>query len=384
MGVRSRDDESAWIYGWRMLPAQEGAERTIEVIRAYTSDGRAFTGEETVFSLEDAGWQGFANVVYRPTDGSIFLFSYSAARLRVFRSQDGSTWQNLTDEAYVNHDAMNVTWYPPWGEFLNYQNTLEPYPKRYPDNIGEHRRVFSFLRSTDGVNWDDYSPEFLNGEARWRPDDEDPVDLEFYRGIVFPTEGRYAMLLQDYIAPPPEANSRRGSTKHGPRSLVEWAISRDGLNWSRPHRDMDVSEQVGSLPVQGPLTRDGKHLFYQRNGAISALNAGRLFFVTSLGNGEFSTVPFQMPATGLTLNVDASYPANQGDTGRAYVMAELQNEQGQTIPGYERVHTVIEDLDNKALPLTWNGKTGNELTGRTVRLRFSLRDAKVYAVSAAE
>ncbi|MCA9112923.1 MAG: hypothetical protein KDA52_23420, partial [Planctomycetaceae bacterium] len=79
-----RDEESAWVYGWRMLPAQDGAERTIEVLRAYTSDGRTFTGEEIVFSLEDAGWQGFANVVYRPTDGSIFLFSYSAARLRVF------------------------------------------------------------------------------------------------------------------------------------------------------------------------------------------------------------------------------------------------------------------------------------------------------------
>src|SRR5690606_16973602 len=121
------------------------------------------------------------------------------------------------------------------------------------DNINEYRRVLAFRRSKDGVVWEDFSPPFLQGKKYWTPDERDPIDLEFYRSVVFPTEGRYAMLLQDYYAPPPEANSRRKTTKHGPRSEVEWAISRDGLNWSRPFREIDATEQVGALAVQGPF-----------------------------------------------------------------------------------------------------------------------------------
>lgn len=144
---------------------------------------------------------------------------------------------------------MTVIWYGPWNEFVNYQNTLEPFAKRYPDNIGNFRRVISFRRSADGIRWTSFSPRFLNSEKYWRPDERDPVDLEFYLGIVFPTGGRYAMLLQVYIAPPAEANSRRATTKHGPRGVVKWAISRDGLNWSRPYRELDATEHVAGLPV---------------------------------------------------------------------------------------------------------------------------------------
>ncbi|MCA9042328.1 MAG: hypothetical protein KDA65_18390, partial [Planctomycetaceae bacterium] len=204
---------------------------------------------------------------------------------------------------------------------------------------------------------------------------------EFYRSIVIPTEGRYAMLIQRYIAPPPEANSRRATTKHGPRSAVEWAISPDGLNWTRPHRKQDVTAKVGSIPLQGPTLHDGKFRFYQPEGDIYSLNEGRLFYATCLGNGEFSTRPFTMPEKGLTLNVDASWPANQGETGRAYVMAELLNAEGKTIPGYEPQHLIIENQNNPRLPLQWNGKTGNELASQQVQLRFYFREAKIYSVS---
>ncbi|MEZ6046580.1 MAG: hypothetical protein R3C11_13605 [Planctomycetaceae bacterium] len=376
-----RDENTFWVYGWRMQNIADKPNRTIEVVRAWTPDGLNFNEEEIVFSLKDGDWQGFANLVYRPTDGSLFLFSYSAGHLRVFRTDNGTTWEKLTDEAYTNHDAMHITWYPPWNEFLNYQNTLEPYPTRYPDNIGELRRVFSFLRSKDGVEWTSYAPEFLQGEKLWKPDDLDPVDLEFYRSIVIPTEGRYALLIQRYIAPPPEANSRRATTKHGPRSSVEIAISYDGLNWERPHRKHDVTLKVGSLPVQGPSIHQGKIRFYQPEGDVYAFDEGRLFYATCLGNGEFSTRLFTMPMQGLTLNVDASWPANQGETGRAYVMVEALDAEGNLIPGYERTNFLLENIDNPALPLNWTDHPCQNLAGQQIQLRFYFCEAKIYSIS---
>lgn len=375
-----RGDGNAWVYGWKLVNWQGPGTRTVEVVRVATRDGLHFSEPQTVWSQANKAWQGFVNIVRRPTDGSLFLFSYSAGELRVYRSEDGTKWQTLTDKAYVDHDAMCITWYEPWQEFLNYQNTLEPFAKRYPDNIGNYRRVFSFRRSPDGVRWQPFSPPFVHGEKYWRPDAEDPVDFEFYRGIVFPMQGRFAMLVQDYIAPPPEANSRRATTKHGPRSEVEWAISRDGLNWSRPYRELDATQHVGGLPVQGPLARNGVLRFYSPGGGISSVPEDRVFAVTCRGNGEFSTVKFAMPEKGLTLNASALYEPSEGDAGRAYVMAELRDEHGKTIPGYERSRCLIANQDGDAIPLKWDGKTGSELKGQRVAVRFYLREAKIYFI----
>ncbi len=116
-------------------------------------DGKTFGNAETVFRYANENWQGFANIVHRPTDGALFLFSWAPESLHVFRSDNGTDWRLLTVNAYADHDAMCVTWHRELGEFVNYQNTLQSYEKRYPDNIGNFRRILSFRRSTDGVQW---------------------------------------------------------------------------------------------------------------------------------------------------------------------------------------------------------------------------------------
>ena len=236
------------------------------MVRCATEDGVTFFDEHVVFSHGGTAWQGFANIVRRPDDGAIFLFSWAAGRLYVFRSDDGENFTLLTKEAYAGHDAMCVTWYPPFGQFLNYQTVTQPYPKRYPDNIGDLRRVLSFRRSADGVRWESFSPSFLGSDELWLPDSADPADLEFYRCVVFAHLGRYAMLISDYMPPPAEANSRRATTKHGPSYMAEWAISREGLNWKRSFRDTNAYMSQFWMALQGPLVRDG---------VLSVLSSGR-------------------------------------------------------------------------------------------------------------
>ena len=376
-----RDDGRTWIYGWRIQNWGDRAKRTLEVVRCVTADGKTFTDTGTVFSFVNKDWQGFANIVRRPTDGMLFLFSWAPGALHVFSSQTGKDWRLLTDKAYSDHDAMCVTWHDGLGKFINYQHTLEPYEKRYPDNIGKLRRVMSFRESTDGVTWTPLSPAFLGGERMWKPDADDPADLEFYRCVVFPHQGRYAMLLCDYMPHPPAANPRRSTTKHSSRYLTEWAIGPDGINWERPFRETDAVEKTIWMPLQGPLIRGGVLRFYLPGGEIASLPDDRIFYVTCRANGEFSTPPFRMPAGGLVLNAAARYrPAER--PGQAYIMAALCDRNGRVIEGFDRDACLFEDRDGRALPMRWDDEDGSAHKGRGVRLRFYLRDAKVYGIAA--
>jgi hypothetical protein len=383
-----REDGTSRIYGWRLADWEQREKRAVEVLRSITADGLRFRDTETVFRRVNPEWQGFVNVVYRPPGngrtGTLFLFSFAAGRLEVYSSGDGTDWTLVSPKAYQDHDACCVIWHAPSQALVNYQHTLQPWPaKRYPDNIGAHRRVMSFRRSTDGVTWESLAPPFLAGGRLWTPDEHDPVDLEFYRPVVFEHAGRYAMLLLDYLAPPPEANSRRRTTRHGPRSAAEWAQSRDGLNWKRGHRELDATSQLSWMPVQGPFARDRTLRFYGPNGEIGELADDRVFFVTSRANCEFSTRPFVMPQTPLALDADARYAPTE-DLGRAYIMAELIDENGKTMAGFERQKCLLENVDGRRLPLAWQGADPATLAGRTVRLRFYLREAKIYQVTAGE
>ena len=378
-----RAEGGSFIYGWRVQNWADTDNRELEVVRCVTEDGVTFFDEQVVYSHGETAWQGFTNIVRRPDDGAIFLFSWAAGRLYVFRSDDGENFTLLTKEAYAGHDAMCVTWYPPFGQFLNYQTVTQPYPKRYPDNIGALRRVLSFRRSADGVRWESFSPTFLGSEKLWLPDSADPADLEFYRCVVFPHLGRYAMLISDYMPPPAEANSRRATTKHGPSYMAEWAISRDGLNWERSFRDTNAYMSQFWMALQGPLVRDGVLRFYHPDGRIAGLPSDRIFYATCRANGEFSTPSFSMLKDGLFLNAYAKYREVERPNGQAYIMAELRDGDGEVIAGYERTKCLFEDCDERKLPLVWEGKNGGELAGKRVRVRLFLRDAKIYGITSA-
>lgn len=381
-----QSDGTAFIYGWRMQNWADPEHRVLQVVRCTTRNGRQFSNEEVVFEYERSQWQGFANMVYRPTDGAVFLFSWAEwpGKLHVFKSDNGTDWELISDNAFQGHDASCFFWHPELNQFVVVQTIVQPWPKRYPDNIGELRRVLSFMKSPDGVAWEKFSPDFLDGEALWTPDESDPADLEFYRVVVFPLQGRYALLLNDYMPPPSEANSRRAVTKHGPPYMTEWAISRDGLNWSRNFRETNAFEKQFWLALQGPLYREGRFRFYKPDGLIAGLPENRVFYATCRANGEFSTPVFSMPENGLALNADCRYREAEGDRGQAYIMVAIQDEAGNVLKGFEREKCLYEDKDGPAMTMSWAGNGGESLAGQRIRLRFYLRDARIYGVSGAK
>jgi hypothetical protein len=63
-------------------------------------------------------------------------------------------------------------------------------------------------------------------------------------------------------------------------------------------------------------------------------------------------------------------------------MAELRDENDAVLSGFEMSKCLIENQEGRAIPLMWHEKNGNEHAGQKVRLRFFLRDAKIYTVTA--
>jgi len=65
----------------------------------------------------------------------------------------------------------------------------------------------------------------------------------------------------------------------------------------------------------------------------------------------------------------------------ASLLVAVLDGQGQVVPGFEPEKCVIQNADQIALPLRWNDRSARDLKGRSIRLRFFLRSAKVYAVT---
>lgn len=365
-----RDADRVWVYGWSIRNREDRDRRMLEIRRTSTGDGTNFTEGEVVLAIDQPGAQGFVNIVHRPTDNRLFAFSWEAGAMRVWRGEaDGTNWADL-GVAYRGHDAMNIIWHPGLNKFLNFQTYLEPWPEKNPDdNLANLRRVLQFKTSDDGIHWEDISPDFLGGEPFWEPDAGDDPATEFYRVAAFPHLGRYAMLLLVYKADPDRVGQHSQE-----RLRTEWAISRDGLNWTRPFRGTNAEEHLGWTPVQGPLPIDDTLKMYHHADAAE-ISHDRIFFVTSDNQAQFATQPFAMPAGGLFLN------ANVAISAHSRVEAELLDSNGNVIAGYERDQCVIAGQNVHAIPLSWNGNESGAFAGSPTRVRFHLRDAKIFGVS---
>ena len=88
------------------------------------------------------------------------------------------------------------------------------------------------------------------------------------------------------------------------------------------------------------------------------------------------------PAGALLLNAAVPSPQRTFAREQAYVMVAILDERGNAIPGFEAEKCLIRDRDQRDIPLTWGDASARQLAGTTIRLRFYLRSANIYAVNA--
>jgi|GEM_PF-2147609 len=70
--------------------------------------------------------------------------------------------------------------------------------------------------------------------------------------------------------------------------------------------------------------------------------------------------------------------------GGGSIRAELVDESGRVISGYDASGCVFSDVEHPELPLLWRTRTPRELAGRTAHLRFHVRRAWICSVRIAE
>ena len=183
-----------------------------------------------------------------------------------------------------------------------------------------------------------------------------------------------------------------------PGGLIDYYIgtSRDGASWDQrwvyagkplvPAGPAGSFDAAGAFPFSQIVTWADRHwLFYgamdkghksKENRMTIGLASLRLDGFVSLSAdqkvGQITTRPFKLGGSSLEINVDAS---------GGEVLTEILDAGGRPIPGFTQADCVAaSDVDQLRLQPTWREhKNVASLGGQTVRLRFYLQRAHLYA-----
>ncbi len=401
--------DGAWeVYAQQMTEIRRGNEpydrvTSWKLLRGTTRDGVKVQAWKTVFEPKPAAWTDHCAMAFRPEANEYLLLKLKTDRsgfaYTAFFSLDGNAWREHPDNPlFYDGDAMSLFWSPVLRRFVCVSKSLQPYRKRIVDHGGptpalgddslRDRRVLMMRSSADGRHWEPAvsladvwnrhgRKQAIPSEFLTVPDADDPPDLEFYSGNAFWYHDRAYMMVLNYAASP----LARG--KHGPHLDNEWWTSRDGLHWKRPARGVNALEAFPQVPrlETHPLIVGGSILFL-RGPMVLGLPEDRISYVGARANAEFSTRPFEAPRADLLLNVASPAPDRPFAKDQAYVMVGVVDRSGRTIPGFEPDRCVLRHEDRRDVPLRWGDASVRQLAGKTIRLRFFLRSANLYAVTA--
>ena len=382
--------------------------------RYFTSNFIQYSEPQIVLRLPDnQRWLGFRSLTKRPDKNEYLLMAAEKVRnkedyfsngIYYFRSYDGITWTNLNSgrAAYHDHDMGGIIWCPESRQYVALQITCQPHYRtfsEYTDHIGKMRRVISVRTSIDGVQWNPSIDIGRKGPFRlerdvFAPDKDDSPDMEFYGIQLFPYANRLLAAVQIYAPSPQIVNPNQNlswekrnptSPKHGPQGFVEWWIignPTDMSTWKRPFRELDlIGDSSLNRLRHAPIIFNDKHIQIQSHKAFS-IPMYRITGLKSRLNSIIDTNSFIVPATALSLNASAAWHPNkhQDYQRQAYIMAEVRNETGEVISGYEKENCIIIDKDSRNILLKWGSLTTAELCGKRVSLRFYFRDATLFSI----
>ena len=383
---RDWSKEGNWLqkkHGWTM-------------VRATTRDGEHFENVEEILKTEPGRWTDHTGITYNPKSGEFLALKCTGHpkgfAILAFFSSDGRNWEEHPENPmYTDGDSLSVFWSPKAGRFISTNKSYQAVAKHIPDHGVHHekingrdaqsRRVCVIRWSRDGRSWEpsDWVSEhwgpLLPEGLLIVPDENDPPEMEFYRGIAFWYHDRAFLMMLNY------AGSALKPGNHGPQLDTEWWYSPDGLEWERPYRDVNATPGGVRIITHNPMIIDGKILFHFGD-QLFGMKQDRISYVGARANAEFSTILFEMPEADISLNAAVPSPDRAFATDQAYIMVAAVDEEGNVIPGFEREKCVIQNEDRVDLPLRWDERSARELAGRMISLRFYLRSANVYAVSA--
>jgi hypothetical protein len=378
---------------------QRQKHKMFEVWRANTRDSRVFTENKTLFQVpdEDPHWL-WAELAVKPPDQILLMQcqigspKVSGHFFHVFGgTTNGENWRKLLpDPVYYGQDAWSIVWNEQLKKFVNYQTSYQPWDKRYADNMRKARRVLHIRTSPDGKTWTPSESfgslgPYLPPEQLVIPDKHDPPDTEFYRFSVMNLGEFWMGAMVKYISQP-RAAPKFGSWPHGPFFGYEWWVSHDGLNWNRPYRDdtsLDATPWNFAYYLCQPMT-DGDNLVWIINSSRFILNRKRICYVYNRANAEIITRPFRSSGKQMMLEVDFGAMLREvaPSSQQGYIMAELTDQRGEVIEGFESSKCLFEVSEQTSLPLKWGTQIlPDKINDVPLRLRLYFRDARIYSLT---
>jgi hypothetical protein len=335
-----------------------------------------------------------------PEERYKLVYCYGSEGLYVAVSPDGLHWKPYEKPSFRPSDTTNTAFFDDRiGRYVGWVRINGPRGR----SVG--RCEFDDLR--------DWGPETLV----FCNDDEDQryLDRSLFSGMDHYNGGvtKYAAAPDVYFGFPaayyhfhPEVFRHRG--RGGTRSPgndgnieVQLMTSRDGIHWVRPDRsrpflprgpegswDAGITYVTGasSLLYRGdevwlyytaqPFTH-GDYSLAEKEALGSVMRAvlrrdGFVSVDAGFAPGEFTTPPMVFDGRELLLNVDTG--------GGGHLRVELQNEQGQPLPGYTLADCDVVNGNSVRSPVSWQGQADvSALAGTPIRLRVQMRCAKLYA-----
>ena len=335
------------------------------------------------------------SVIHEPADGD------RAYKMLVFENAGGGSWDRHSGlYAYVSADGW--TWTRPSAECLlagDRTTVMATRPGEKYVAYLRHRdmwqhvggRAIYISESDDFVSWTEPEPVLA-------PDLRDEPDIEFYGMSVFERHGWLFGLLEYW-------DSSEDCIE------VHLAVSRDGRSWARPCQGpfigatFDWNRKWSSCATNGPIILGEQMVFYfggrwvshhfdsaHQQGSIgyASLPLDRFCALEASTGGMFVTPPFTWPGGDLALNADTrevytSHPIKCDGSvtvevldGSGAELLEWCGGQAATFVGNTHCRArVMNQL------VKWPGDRGLAgLAGRDIRLRFTLKHARLFTFGA--
>ena len=312
---------------------------------------------------------------YKAT-GGYRLPDYSRRLLFAFASPDGIHWTKLQDEPILCEgklDSLNIAF---WDQTAGTYRCYSRYMREGGETL---ERAIQSCTSPDFLNW---SPVQHNIYEEATP--------QFYTNATVPAPNAPHILLSFPMRYVPQRQKQDFALD---KSLSDamFMSSRDGVQWDRPFKEAWIRPgrdpynwtDRNTMPAWGiAVTGDDEFSVYLsehyrwpdaqlrrytvRRDGFASLNAGAT-------PGEWTTRPLLFSGSQLILNYATS--------AAGLVRVEVQDENGQTLPGFgldECDELFGDELD---AVVSWNGNADlGALQNRPVRLRFTMQEADLFAL----
>lgn len=311
----------------------------------------------------------------------------------VAHSADGIHWTLYPKNPVLpNSDTCTLAFDEKTREYLAFH-------KRHAKHRGTNRRLVYLATSRDMQNWSEpelvMAPDELD-DAQAR--EEGGRNTQFYNMSVFPYGGQFLGFVTHFrYSGPPKRKGPLQSGDDGPID-VQLVHSRDGREWDR------CEDRSPVIPL-GPHDYDAGCILGVSNGVVTvgdemwayytaittthggfvpekeitiARAAWRLDGFVSLDadgeDGIVETVALKPSGSRLTINVDAA----EGECRVAVLDAD-----GEPLTGFAREDCVPITGDAVRQVVQWRG-SDRLPTGEPIRLRFHLKQAKLFSYRVAE